>query len=322
MIEIVFNSSAAGSLKAAQRFGKGNYPGPSPMSVFICRKDGTSATQKELDKAKKEIIEKERIAWERAVPLGGSSGDVFCFELALSMGTLSEDVFDIDRQSLLESLFYTYPDDSKKYIQDSVCKMKDSLRQIRMRLHQGEQLRIWYSNQPDELCGFYWFMDWLNQLGTDEKSIIFIKLPEWDFEEDETAIHRNSFGEVPKDAWHRYLSLQKMAFRSILQMCSMRWNQLVQESAALRAVVNGQLVSVSEDIYDSFIRREIDRLPDEFYETKLIGKVLEYQLGIGDYWIHRRIERMISTEELEAAALPEKGMPAYRRLLRKFHETD
>ena len=43
----------------------------------------------------------------------------------------------------------------------------------------------------------------------------------------------------------------------------MKWNQLQNENAPLRAMLNGKLQSVSEDIYDSFILREIAEQPEE-----------------------------------------------------------
>ena len=66
----------------------------------------------------------------------------------------------------------------------------------------------------------------------------------------------------------------------------MRWKQLQQENAPLRIYLNGKLQSASENIYDSFILREVDEQADEFSEANLIGNVLgKNQLGIGDAWI-------------------------------------
>ena len=39
MIEVVFNDSASGSLKVAQHYGRGKYPGGA-FSVFICQESG------------------------------------------------------------------------------------------------------------------------------------------------------------------------------------------------------------------------------------------------------------------------------------------
>ena len=50
-----------------------------------------------------------------------------------------------------------------------------------------------------------------------------------------------------------------------------------------RQMLNGKLQSVSEDIYDSFILREIAEQPEQFKMAIVIGNVLgKYQLGISD----------------------------------------
>lgn len=86
----------------------------------------------------------------------------------------------------------------------------------------------------------------------------------------------------------------------------------------MRAVLNGQLHSVSEGIYDDFIYREINHQKDEFQEAMLIGTVLgKYQLGIGDAWLANRIEKMIANGYLSVASEPVEGMPIYHRKLRK-----
>ncbi len=74
----------------------------------------------------------------------------------------------------------------------------------------------------------------------------------------------------------------------------MKWNQLQNENAPLRAMLNGKLQSVSEDIYDSFILREIAEQPEQFKMAIVIGNVLgKYQLGISDVWISNRIDKCL-----------------------------
>lgn len=68
-----------------------------------------------------------------------------------------------------------------------------------------------------------------------------------------------------------------------IQSCVSRWQELQAENAPLRAMLNGQLVSTSEKLYDEFILREIESEGEEFQEAKIVGRVLaKYQLGIGD----------------------------------------
>lgn len=99
---------------------------------------------------------------------------------------------------------------------------------------------------------------------------------------------------------------------------SFRWDQLKQENAPLRAVVNRQLVSVSEDFYDSFIFRELNSQEDEFMEAYLIGKVLgNYSLGISDSFLALRIEKFIKDGILQPITKAKSEDPSYHRMLRK-----
>ena len=88
MIEIVFGESACGSLKIAQTYGKGKYRG-SAVSIFMRHEDGSVPSSDEMKKAQLQAQEQERIAWENAIPLGGKSCDVYCFDMALSVGDIS-----------------------------------------------------------------------------------------------------------------------------------------------------------------------------------------------------------------------------------------
>lgn len=44
------------------------------------------------------------------MPLGGTSMDVFVFDLALSVGDISENEINMSRQRVLETLCSTYPE--------------------------------------------------------------------------------------------------------------------------------------------------------------------------------------------------------------------
>lgn len=86
-------------------------------------------------------------------------------------------------------------------------------------------------------------------------------------------------------------------------------------------MLNGQLVSVPETIYDDFIIREIAEEGKEFHEAMIVGRVLgKYQLGIGDSWVALRIEEMIRTGKLEPVTELAEDSPIYHRVLKKCNE--
>lgn len=317
MIEVVFNESAGGSLKVAQHYGKGKYRGVS--SVFISHSDGRQPTEEELEKAKQEFEEKEREAWENAVPLGGSPADVFCLALILSIGDISEDIPGEKRQAVFKNLYVKcYPEFETKDAQEIVDRAKKSLNVISSRLAAGEPVRIWYSNNPDELCGMYWFMNWLWQFYKEMNPTVYVvRLPEYEEKEDGTILRKGSWGNISAEEWSKYVPLQEQVSKTYVKMCAIQWKELQRENAMLRAQLNGRLASVSENIYDYYILSEIAASEEVFHEARLIGNILgKYRLEISDSLIHLRIEKMIADGRLEVVAEAERDMPVYRRMLR------
>lgn len=315
MIEIVFSDSACGSLKIAQRYGGGKYPGGA-IGIIINHADGSRPTKRELMAARREAEKKERLAWENAAPLGGNPADVYGFHLALSIGDIAEAGLGDGRRRVLEWLWSIYPNDEGcSAAQELFCRMQSDLETVRGRTAAGEPLRIWYSQNPDELCGLYWLMA---QLEASSGQVTLVELPEWEVDENENLVERSGWGEVGSSEWHRYLALEKAAPPAFALSCREQWKRLQQENAPLRAVLNGQLASVPETLYDGFILREIAAVGPVFQEARVIGKVLgNYKLKIGDAWIALRIEEMIRAGMLEAVEEAAKDSPIYHRMLRK-----
>lgn len=318
MIEILFNDSAAGSLKMAYHYGKGTYSG-SCISVIISHSDGSKPTKAEIRAAQRKAEEKRRLAWENAVPLDGNHADIFCFNLALSVGGIAEDQHTfINRRRVLERLFSIYPEDERDQAVREILKAAtENLEAICKRAAAGEPIRIWYSNQPDEMCGLYWLMSRLEQWDVSEMQVVTVKLP--DCEEDgENIVQFSGWGEVPPEEWRRYFKLQKSIPSALIKSYAFHWRELEKENAPLRAVLNGRLVSAPESLYDHFIFCEIEAEDDEFHEAQVIGRVLgKYQLGIGDAWVALRIEEMIQAGKLKIVSHAAKDMPIYRRMLKK-----
>lgn len=318
MIDIVFSDSACGSLKVAQHFGKGKYQGGC-MGIIVSHADGSKPTKEEVETARREAEEKAQLAWESATPMGGKTSDIYGFNLMLSVGDISENQHSIKRKQALEHLYSVYPNDEGRQAAEEILeRANQDLKTIRERAVAGEALRIWYSNQPDEMCGLYWFMGQLNQWNVHDGQVSIVKLPEWEADENGNIMRKHSWSEVAPKEWQRYISLQKTVSPVFIQSCGSRWQELQAESAPLRAVLNGQLVSTSEKLYDDFIFSEIAAEGDEFHEAKIIGRVLgKYQLGIGDSWVALRIEEMINDGKLEAVNACDKDMPIYHRVLKK-----
>ena len=317
MIEVVFSESSYGSLKVAQHYGVGKYHGVA-TSVFLHDQGGAEPTKAQMQEAQQRAEERARRSWENAVPLGGKQEDLYCISLAWSVGEISESMIGSQRREVMEKLFSVWSEDQMAQIIDR--KLQDAqtaLTAVLRRYSAGEDVRVWYSHNPDEMCGMYWLLAQLRPL-KQRGSIYLVKLPEWEYTGENTVSMRNGWGEIGPGEWGHYLPLQQEAQPAFLSLCATKWNQLEKENAPLRVFLNGQLQSASDDVYDSFILREIIAQPEEFNEAFVIGNVLgKYQLGIGDAWVAMRIDKMIAEGKLEIVERAPADHPVYRQKLRK-----
>ena len=316
MVEAVFSESACGSLKYAQFFGRGEYGG-GLLGIILEPSDG-APSEEEIAQAKRRAEEEHRRKWERARPMGGRAQDVYGFSLGLSLGDISENIPGPIRRQVLCAYCGFSP--SVPGIGEQLDRWIDggaeTLRAVLERSAAGEPVRLWYSDQPDELCGFYWLLarlDGLESCGP----VSAVKLPRWD-QRDNSVVTYTAWGDVPPGEWSRFLPLEQPVSPTLRRACANRWRELQEENAPLRTVLNGTLAGVPEDFYDSFISRTLVRMEREFNESRLIGEMIgRCQLGIGDGLIHRRIQAMVDAGELEALTQAAEGDPVYRRMLRK-----
>ena len=144
MIEIVFGESACGSLKIAQTYGKGKYRG-SAVSIFMRHEDGSVPSSDEMKKAQLQAQEQERIAWENAIPLGGKSSDVYCFDMALSVGDISDNGIGEQRKNVLKKMLSVwFVEDLDYQVEEKIQKIKTTLSSVIERYVAGEEVRIWW----------------------------------------------------------------------------------------------------------------------------------------------------------------------------------
>lgn len=315
MMEVVFSRSAYGSLKVAQHYGAGEYRGGAVSLIT----GGAKPSETELRAIRRQAQAQARMEWEQARPMGGDPADLVCLELAWSMGDISDDAIGDGRRAVLERADFVWPprEDRRHMVETALEEARDALRTLLDRSSGGEAVRIWYSHNPDEACGFCWLLAQLGKCSA-HGPIYAVKLPEWEYAQENTIHTYLGWGELSPGEWSRYCALQQEVRPALLAACRLRWRQLQEENAPLRVCLNGRLQSAPEDIYDSFLLREMDAQPDEFSQARVIGAVLgKYRLGIGDVWLALRMEQWIQDGRLEVVTTPAPDELLYRRMLRK-----
>lgn len=177
---------------------------------------------------------------------------------------------------------------------------------------------MWTGPGPDDACGLAWLAHTLRPLGLEKVSVTQVVLPDFWERPDGTVIRWNSWGEMEPWMWGRLAQTGRQLPANVLRGLAGTWQDLQKENAPLRAVVNGRLMSVPEDWYDPFLRREIAARPAEFSAAQVVGTVLgKYQLGIGDGELTCRLEAMVQGGELQQVTYPGPRDPSYHCCLRK-----
>ena len=282
-MEVVFSDGAAGNLLYAQRFGAGKWKCPIAT-------DGLSKEdQSNLDR----YFEQERIAWQTARPLGGCRDDILTFPFLLSFGDISEDIPGKKRIASLAELYRgnaVDPEEQAQYTMEEASNLD--------RLSNASDLRTWYSDAPDELCGFAFLMERLTAQGF-QGTVQAVKLPCPYVRPDGTADFYHSWGQVESELWEPLSHAARDISPVEQQGWANIWRGLRAQNAPLRAVMSGQLTGVPQNFYDAVIRQQIAALDPEFEEGLLVGRVISSLPGLYSAFISLRLQVMVERGELE-----------------------
>ncbi|HWR23329.1 MAG TPA: DUF3658 domain-containing protein [Feifaniaceae bacterium] len=307
MVEVVFSNSEKGAMRCAQRFS--GIGGASAIGVI-----GQPESGQDYDAALSEAKRRLEQEWKRGKPLGGRSEDVTGLSFALDIGGIASPVTGASRRELIARMLGADPWGKRTDMEESVGRYWDDcvadLNKLTARAKDGEPVRIWYSDAPYSLCGFYGTVDRLKNCAC---RISAVRLPGcMPIGERETR-SAVSWGEISPGAFAHYLPLECEIPDPVRRWISMEWDTQKRENAPLRIALNGKLHGVGMDFYDPFIRKEIPE--GAFKVGRLIGLVLgKHQLGIGDWLIAQRILNMVESGEL---AVIERDSGFYGTTLKK-----
>jgi hypothetical protein len=296
MTEVVFNDSEKGSMRVGKRFSRQQN---GAFSIAIINSDGNEPTKEEYDKALAQAKVRHAQEQREGKPLGGDASDVLGLSFYLDIGDISIPVTDVSRKAMLEDMLFInrrddMPDASEamnQYWQNSARDLDELIK----RAKSGDMIRIWYSQAPYSLCGFYHTVHLLKDYHC---PVSAVPLPCYMQIGTHKISSKISWGEVTPGAFAHYLHLETEITPTVRQAMAEEWQALMDENAPLRVVINGRLHSADADFYDNFIRREIPK--DSFRVAQLIGRVLaKNQFGIADGFIAQRIQQMIESGELK-----------------------
>lgn len=278
MIEVLFGESEAASMKAAKSMKIVGYVN-GPTSVLVTGKETPP--------------ERTFAGW-----VEGTSEDVVCLGFMLDIGNIKEPIDSPYRKNLIYSMYA-----QNQYVKnpeiDQELKLTgevylNELLRLKEYLENGETIRVWYSDTPYSICGFYSLCQILQKY---KNEIHIVKLPEYMVRKTSIISYRN-WGEVSAEEFAEFLTYESVLTKEVVRMYAQLWTELTEDNSPLRAMINGKVTGVSEDFYDFLIWKRLTRKPIK--EARLIGDILGcFQIGMGDWWFARRIEHFIQQDKIK-----------------------
>jgi len=294
MLEVVFSDSEKGSMKVAKNYNKKDMLGGAIS--YIGKKPTKVGLEKHFE----------------GQAVGGNSRDVVNIGFSLDVGDISGSIDGDERQNVFLKLWGRFDFDNKEKEQFFLNQRKD-MEYLLSTAKNGIPIRIWKSNAPYSTCGFYFVCNILRNI---DCNISVVSLPKYKQISENEIVEYSHWGEVEAGKFYQFLPLEKQLSQIEKRIASDYWHELMVESAPLRVVINGKLISAPESFYDFIITKN---LPDnDFIMARLIGKLLgEYSLGISDSWYALRIDKMIEENKLIVVENKDPSHP-YGKVLRKI----
>lgn len=294
MLEVTFSDSVAGSLKYAAGRKKGRQIEQGAVAVFCEDPAEKARILAEMQKPK---------TWQGG-ELSCAPGDIVSLHLQLDFGDISTLEADPNaRRAELDQLFGHYPgvtDDLLSSAQKAV-----------ERILEADELRLWIGEQDAcDITAAFWLCHILRR---EPVKMYAVYLPA--IEQTGNEIYRYSGA---ADFEPERLSLEAEHTREISpemrRYMANRWCGLKAENAPLRAILNGMVASVPENIYDPALRAFVPE--GECVLGRIVGGALSALRGVGDAVLYHRVRSWIASNILQEVA-PARDDTPYSAVVRR-----
>ena len=243
----------------------------------------------------------------------GLNENIFCLCLNLDLGDISELQFGEKRENDFVTMFGNKDISTKRKWFNRELKKIEKIKQL---VKKGHTIRVWYTENSNEFCGFCWLLSVLDLWGVENNKILYVKLPNSIlFDNGQYEIFGSS-GMFEPDLLPRLAMNQRYLTDSYKKYHINQWQKSQEENAEMRIFINGQILSVSVDFYDSIIKSEIAKLDETFKEARAVGNCLA-KLWVYDSFVAWRIDKMIETGLFEICEESPEDKTYYSRVLRK-----
>lgn len=240
-----------------------------------------------------------------------ASDEILCLGFMLEQGDISQKADSKYRRDYIldmymQSGYLTDPEDIEE-LKESISSYCRDLERVVEAARNGEEIRVWNEISPASISGFYHLCSVLDPY---DVGFEYIEIPHnfIDLGDPTSDLMENAIYDHLEDL----KKLQTSVSYLDVNYYSLFWEQLAEENAPLRAMVNGQLISVPEDIFDFII---LKHLTTPKQEHAVIGEILiSDQRYLSDTWLAKRIQKLIDKGKI--VILEDNSVPYQRTIIR------
>ena len=260
---------------------------------------------------------KRNIAKNRGDVLKNAADQIVVINLQLEQGNISDNGLGNARLEFLKQkrdyyLFGVQLDVGESSFNESL----QSVEIIKMALQNGEIVRIWYGENSEEFCGFCWLISMIKSWNISSGKILYVKLPKYAFstkDEYKKYYGSGSFDEAELSKYSLNIEVLSDSFSKVHNDI---WNNALSENSQLRIYMNGKLLNVREDFFDSVILDEASKLDVVFQGASLVGNLIRY-IELDEEFFGQRIDHFISLGKFSVVKECEKMEPFFRKILKR-----
>lgn len=228
------------------------------------------------------------------------SEDIIILDLQLNYGSLKGYIFKNQAEREIKIYQSFFDDNSKKELmtcyREKLRSIGSALSKLNEKLKDGEEIRLWLSNNAFDRCALYWFCDYAKKY---DCKIYIVLCPGVEQKQNSNIIIENT-------RWAASCNLSYMASfaekneklsKEQIDLYADLWEKLVEENAALRILIDNRVISTSEDFFDNAILRFISEEPKSQVSviSDFLGKWYCSDFG----FVSERIEYFIKIGKIE-----------------------
>lgn len=152
----------------------------------------------------------------------------------------------------------------------------------------GAIFRIWVSQSANDLCGLYFLCSFLKDF---DVKISTVNRPPYLVNPLGSLTCFRHWDEVSENYFQRLVQGETPLSDIEMKVFAMMWDDL--KAYPLRVSLEGKVIGVFEDFYDSLIREQLINGPVSVNQL-IMRLVLEYQLSLQEGWYVKRIKEMMT----------------------------